>query len=374
MSYDLKRIDLPALFGPVCRATDALARLDECIARSTIREGFLERQDFADAVSSMWVDGELVHVEDLVLHDARRDARTPTHELTIAHSVLRSRRQIGSHPADWALSNAGLARLRGEAREADAHSPLQPPSPTQVSSIPEGSPEDDDLALEDAGDEFAEIDALLSRSSALIDDTLNNRPAAKRAPDRDPLIYDADWDEDARLDEWMQILRAADALPPVLKAAIALDAWNQLQVLQHRAELGRQLAAALLRQEGVARAHLPPLNVGLKAIKIDRRRSPSRMTRLLAILESIEETAATGLKEHDRLLAARAQLERRTANRRGHSRLPQLVDLVIARPVVSASLIAQELDITPQGALVLTKELNLREMTGRGRYRAWGVL
>ncbi len=60
--------------------------------------------------------------------------------------------------------------------------------------------------------------------------------------------------------------------------------------------------------------------------------------------------------------------------RRGHSRLPQLVDLVIARPVVSASLIAQELDITPQGALVLTKELNLREMTGRGRYRAWGVL
>lgn len=371
MSYDLKRIDLLALFGPACRAAEALARLDECIARSSIREGFLERQDFADAVASMWVDGELVHVEDLVLHDARRDARTPTHELTIAHSVLRSRRQIAGHPPEWALSQAGLARLRGEARHDGAMAIAPPPSPIPV-------PEQlaDDPASEEAIDEFAEIDALISRSNALIDETLNNRTPARATAtsDRDPLIYDADWDEDARLDEWFEVLRATGELPPILRAAIALDAWNQLQVLQHRAELGRQLAAALLRQEGVARAHLPPLNVGLKAIKIDRRRAPGRMTRLLAILEGFEETAATGLKEHDRLLAARAQLERRTANRRGHSRLPQLVDLVIARPVVSASLIAQELDITPQGALVLTKELNLREMTGRGRYRAWGVL
>lgn len=369
MSYDLKRIDLPALFGPVCRATDALARLDECIARSTIREGFLERQDFADSVSSMWVDGELVHVEDLVLHDARRDARTPTHELTIAHSVLRSRRQIASHPPEWALSSAGLARLRGEARHAEGETVPHAPAPVAVHTDPEET-----IASEDTADEFADIDALLTRSRALIDDTLNNRNTIKPSADRDPLVYDADWDEDARLDEWFSVLRAADTLPPLLRAAIALDSWNQLQVLQHRSELGRQLAAALLRRDGVAKAHLPPLNVGLKAIKIDRRRSPSRMVRLLAILESVEETAMTGLKEHDRLLAARAQLERRTANRRGHSRLPQLVDLVIARPVVSASLIAQELDITPQGALVLTKELNLREMTGRGRYRAWGIL
>ena len=257
MSYDLKRIDLLTLLNPVCRATDALARLDECVARSTIREGFLERQDFADAVASMWVDGELVHVEDLVLHDARRDARTPTHELTIAHSVLRSRRQIASHPPEWAMSSAGIARLRGEARQGEAETKPQAPSPMAVADeLKEAA------ASEEAGDEFAEIDALLSRSSALIDDTLNNRPAPKTSTDRDPLIYDADWDEDARLDEWREVLRAAHDLPPVLKAAIALDAWNQLQVLQHRAELGRQLAAALLRQDGVARAHLPPLNVG----------------------------------------------------------------------------------------------------------------
>jgi hypothetical protein len=372
MTYDLKRIDLSALFGPVCRAGEALARLDECIARSPIRAGFLERQDFADAVASMWVDGELVHVEDLVLHDARRDARTPTHELTIAHSILRIRRQIGDHPPEWAMSIAGLARLRGHIERADG--PLEPTMPRNTAGQPTLEPEEQ---VSDEGEgEFAEIDALLSRSSAAIENAISNQPtpASRNSAERDPLVYDADWDEDARLNEWREVVRSTDGLPPVLRAAISLDAWNQLQVLQHKNELGRQLVSAFLRQEDLVRAQLPALNVGLKSIKIDRRRSPSRMTRLLAILEGFEAASTTGMKEHDRLLAARAQLERRTTNRRGHSRLPQLVDLVIARPVVSTSLIAKELDITPQGALVLTKELNLREMTGRGRYRAWGII
>lgn len=372
MTYDLKRVDLAALFAPVCRAGEALARLDECIARSPIRSGFLERQDFADAVASMWVDGELVHVEDLVLHDARRDARTPTHELTIAHSVLRMRRQIASHPADWPLSSAGLSRLRGhiERSEAGLDSPAFAATATRQSAEPEETVPDEPNA------EFAEIDALLTRSSALIEDAISGKsmPDRGKALDRDPLVYDTDWDEDVRIEEWLEVNRSTFDLPPVLRAAIALDAWNQLQVLQHKNELGRQLAAALLRQEDVVRAHLPAVNVGLKSIKIDRRRSPSRMTRLLGILEGFETASTAGIKEHDRLIAARAQLERRTVNRRGHSRLPQLVDLVISRPVVSASLIAKELDITPQGALVLTKELNLREMTGRGRYRAWGII
>jgi hypothetical protein len=44
------------------------------------------------------------------------------------------------------------------------------------------------------------------------------------------------------------------------------------------------------------------------------------------------------------------------------------------RPVVSAALIAAELKISQRAALDLVAELGIREMTGRGRYRAWGLL
>ena len=41
---------------------------------------------------------------------------------------------------------------------------------------------------------------------------------------------------------------------------------------------------------------------------------------------------------------------------------------------LAAGMIAKELDITPRSAQNLVAELGLREATGRGRYRAWGVL
>jgi len=53
---------------------------------------------------------------------------------------------------------------------------------------------------------------------------------------------------------------------------------------------------------------------------------------------------------------------------------PGLVELVMSRPLVSASMIAETLKVTPRAALRIVEELGLREMTGRRRFRAWGVL
>jgi hypothetical protein len=69
------------LAGPLAAAEDSLARLDERLAKSSIRDGTISRMHFADAAACLWCEGELVHLDDLVLHDAGMDVRTPTHEL-----------------------------------------------------------------------------------------------------------------------------------------------------------------------------------------------------------------------------------------------------------------------------------------------------
>jgi DNA binding protein with HTH domain len=84
--------------------------------------------------------------------------------------------------------------------------------------------------------------------------------------------------------------------------------------------------------------------------------------------------AGQGTKDHDRWRLAREVLERKLSGRRKHSKLPAMIGLVLARPLVSAGMIAAELGVTARAAQDLVGELGLREITGRGRYRAWAVL
>ncbi len=86
------------MLRPVTKATAVLCRLDERVARSAVGAGFPERSQFTDACASPWLDGELVHLEDLVVHDAGAGVRAPTHEPTITRDVLRGRRCIASQP------------------------------------------------------------------------------------------------------------------------------------------------------------------------------------------------------------------------------------------------------------------------------------
>ena len=365
-----------ALAPSLAAAEDRLARLDERLRGSPIRDGWIARTHFADSCASLWLDGDLVPLEDLVLHDAHRDIHAPTRALIRAQAVLRARRRIAAADPGWALTPAGLASLRGRAGEGD---PDTEPAPRDEAPgldhdlgagdgifgngfLPEGGPEG---LLADA---FTAVEAAVGRSAQrLAGDTA--RP--------EPVIRWSTISTGTRRTAWPTggaVVAATAVLPPVVAAALALDAWEQIAPLQHSPWLGRLLIPALLRARGKTKAHLVCLAVGLRAVPRERRRAVDQTARLIAFADALAAAAEAGLKEHERWAAARTLLARKLTGRRATSRLPALVDYVMTRPIVSAGMIADELRITPRAAQNLVADLGLREATGRGRYRAWGIL
>lgn len=368
MTYEIGKLNHQTHLAPMAAAEDALARLDERVARSEVGAGFTERADFFESVSSMWVGGELVHLEDLVLHDAQMDIRAPSHELVIAHRIVRARRRVSRNDPGWAVSRSGIMALAGVAEETSG----------VVEPVDRGGEGVElDLVDHDAlSPELAEIDEVLARTKWLVD---GNELSARKKQEPvlsvgELLIRDPDWDEGERIGEWLELVKKVERLPATLAAAVLWDAWEHLEPLQRQHWLGQVLVSDFLRSRGKVRTHLLAYAVGLREVPRERRRSRDRTTRLVAYLDAMSAAAGIGMKDIDRLTLAKRQLERRAVGRRSTSSLPAAIDLLLSRPIVSAPMIAKAAEVTPRGALNLVSELGVREMTGRGRYRAWGVL
>lgn len=101
-------------------------------------------------------------------------------------------------------------------------------------------------------------------------------------------------------------------------------------------------------------------NLGLKFISVERRRHRARDTQLLAIVN--------GPPRPPRLASWSMTGLRSSSNR------PGLIGLVISGLLVSTGMVAESFEVTPRAALKTVVELGLREMTGKGRFRAWGVV
>lgn len=267
---------------------------------SPIREGWIARTHFIDACASAWIDGELVHIEDLVLHNASMDIRSPTRELTRPDAVLRARRRILFEAQQWALTPSGLNALIGRAAVSE-------PEGQGVQRAREEEAEafdEEGLALYESGDDgplaghLAGLEAISQRTNRLLSELATRPPES-----RDPMVYDLDWDENARMASWREAVGSTENMPSLLAAAIALLAWEEIDPLQHRAWLGRLLVAAILRDRSRTLSHLLCVNTGLREIARDRRRERDLTTKLVALLDGFVEAAKRGMRA--RPMAAR---------------------------------------------------------------------
>ncbi|WP_417711703.1 hypothetical protein [Roseibium aggregatum] len=81
----LKSLDWFDLAETLDPASRALTRSDERLRRTpNLEDAVRRRSHLFDTCASIALNGDLVHLEDLVLHDAGTDRRAHTHELTRA--------------------------------------------------------------------------------------------------------------------------------------------------------------------------------------------------------------------------------------------------------------------------------------------------
>lgn len=395
--YELLRTQRQALVCDCAAAAEAaaiaLARFDERLLRAepVLGEGARQRGHAFEAQALIGLTGGLCPLEDLVLHDAGMDVRSPTRELARAAAMLDERRRLARREPAEVLSEGAL-RLRlgieGRPEQVQPGRATTPSETVKQLAAPwdriDREDDEEDQAVEDTLDieeedhhadpAFAEIDALLVRTRKKLDawNDLSSEEGRKSLTLRDP-AYDAV----GRFERWLAILEEGRGLPAALAAALALDAWLWLEPSERAGELGFAFAATVLRQRGLAAAHLPALGLGLRRGRFRWSPRLALGTRIAGLLGAFGEAAAFGQGDLDRLSLARSVMLRRCEGRRGNSKLGELVDLFVALPLVTVQLAAALLKVTPQAVEAMLKELGgslPRELTGRKRYRAWGIM
>lgn len=294
-------------------AATAVVRLDEQVGRlGRVGEGYRSRSDFQEACALRAIAGELVPIDDLVLVDAGSPIRLSTQALTRARVALQARRSAAAHPPAWAWSD-----------------------------------------------------------DALFDDRIN-------VP-RDELLKalgDVEWDEDERADRWRDLLGALPPIPVVLRAAVAWDAWLQIEPMHAGAWRSAIMAATVLREGGLTPHHQFALGIGARKSRYRYDGRTPLEQRIGGFLDWVKQGALAGQAELKRLSLARQVLGQVAQSKHIDSRLPALIDLVLSRPLISAEIAQRELKLTSTGFRRLREQLgsSVKELSGRSRYQVWGIL
>jgi hypothetical protein len=343
--------DADRLLAPLAAAADALARLDAraAAAPAALRAGLIARLAFREAAGWLAARHAWVHPLDLALRADNLTGRFDTAgQIGRAHqalpNTLAAETAAGwAQAADWAALADGeqaVTRALALARLLTAlprrHDPLADPVTAATLLRPLGTGDLDPTA-------FAAW-----------------RATAATGPARSPPSGRDDAGRDA-------------ALPPLLQAAQAAEAWMTAGIVEQPDPLPALAVAAVgLARTGALRviplplwAAWPVLGQG-EASALPRLRGADA-TWPVCFLTLAAEAARAGARALDRLQAAAA----------AGARLPDALDAVLAAPVLTPKTLAWQLALSPQAATRLLATLAeagvVREVTGRSSYRAFAV-
>jgi hypothetical protein len=268
---------------------------------------------FHEACACQGFEGDLVHLEDLVLLDGDAFSGAPSMALSSALEILKTWRTAEKGDAAGALkaSRPGLTGAR-------------PLAPSAAEAADEGAPIGDaaDLAL------------------------------------------------------WRRAEAASRTQPPLIAAGIVWDAWLTLLPETRSAWRATLLAALTLKARGLTPNLLLPLDLGGRVSKYRRHPGQSLTARVAGFLAWAEAAAIEGDKEFDSLAMAEKLLRGSLKGRRANSHMPALVDLLLERPFVSAALASRALGISRQAAHGLLKEVGapVHRLSDRKRCNVWSAM
>jgi hypothetical protein len=105
--------------------------------------------------------------------------------------------------------------------------------------------------------------------------------------------------------------------------------------------------------------------------------SPGSSSGLISLLDGLRDEVGRGLGALPTLRRWRDLALEMSGGRHGRSRVRDLAELLMSRPIVTGQIVADQLGVTPRGALNLIGEAEgaglLEELTRRRTYRAWAI-
>jgi hypothetical protein len=312
-AYEIpEKIPLEALFTPLLAASDSISRFDERLKFSPLREALLHRLLYSEACAAQLAEGDLIHIEDLVMLDGRVYAGKPAVTLSSGLYMLRTWRR---------------------AQDGDPFELLRAARPGEVP-----------LAPEDHETETGPVDQ--------------------------PSACDPD-----RLLSWRLVLRQTEKVSPLLAAAIVWDAWMTLLPDNFGAWRAPLLAALMLKSRGATTQFLLPIDTGRRYSPYRLMEGQNFETRIAGFLTWAHNASIHARKELKRLETSERLMRHAIKGHQKNARLPDLLHLFLSRPLVSIPLASKTLRISKQSVLKLIPRLgsHIQEVTGRKRYRAWAV-